>query len=39
MKSYIKMKSIDIEYFFMKHFNSEFYNDGDIPRQWPSLTV
>lgn len=32
------MKCIDLKYFIMKHFDYEFNNEGDIPRQWPSLS-
>jgi len=31
------MKGIDLRYFLMKHFNNEFTNDAEVPRQWPSL--
>ncbi len=37
LKNFVKMKCIDLKYFIMKHFDHEFNNEGDIPRQWPSL--
>jgi hypothetical protein len=37
LRNFIKMKCIDLRYFIMKHFNNEFSNEGDIPRQWPSF--
>lgn len=37
LRNFVKMKCIDLKYFLMKHFSSEFNNDGDVPRQWPSM--
>ena len=34
LRSFVKMKCIDLRYFLMKHFNNEFSNDQEVPRQW-----
>jgi hypothetical protein len=38
LRNFVRMKCIDLRYFIMKHFNNEFANDNDLPRQWPTLT-
>ena len=37
LRNFVKMKCIDIKYFIMKHFEHEFNNENDIPRQWSTL--
>lgn len=37
LRNFVRMKCIDLRYFLMKHFNNEFSNDNDLPRQWPAL--
>ena len=37
LRSYVKSKCIDLKYFIMKHFDSEFNSEGEVPRQWNTL--
>ena len=33
----MKSKCIDLKYFLMKHFESEFNSEEEVPRQWNTM--
>jgi hypothetical protein len=37
LRNYVKLKCLDLRYFIMKHFEAEFNNEGEVPRQWNVL--